>query len=203
MFRCKYGGCILMNLTCNGEPQCVDWSDEDPILCGLTVPPGSCHLPALSPYSHYNATNCPMCQPGAVVAQHHELNYSCEVGHKLQGSSSVYCHDSAWVPQLPTCIPANGEVVCPPVSSPRLSVTCESRWGNRRGWIPCDNPLPVGTIARYQCQQYYIPNGDEHQRNTFSECQKDGTWSTDILKCVPGRLKQECKEVFHFGKYNL
>lgn len=83
----------------------------------------------------------------------------------------------------------NGEVTCPPASSPHLSVTCESRWGNRRGWVPCDNPVPVGTIARYQCHQYYLPNGDEHQGNTFSECQKDGTWSTDILKCVPGRLK--------------
>jgi hypothetical protein len=105
MFRCKYGGCISTNLTCNGEPQCADWSDEDPDLCGLTIPPGNCYLPALSPYAHYVATDCPKCQPGAIVPQHQELNYSCEVGHKLQGSSSVYCHESAWVPQLPTCIP--------------------------------------------------------------------------------------------------
>ncbi|XP_069688228.1 clotting factor C-like [Periplaneta americana] len=88
-------------------------------------------------------------------------------------------------------IKASGDLTCPSITSPRLSVTCESRWGNRRGWVPCGNPVPVGTIARYKCRQYYKPDGEEHEDNTFSECQKDGKWSTDILQCVPecGKLE--------------
>ncbi|KAJ4426199.1 hypothetical protein ANN_27008 [Periplaneta americana] len=88
-------------------------------------------------------------------------------------------------------VPTSGDLTCPSITSPRLSVTCESRWGNRRGWVPCENPVPVGTIARYKCRQYYKPDGEEHEDNTFSECQKDGKWSTDILQCVPecGKLE--------------
>lgn len=32
-FRCNYGGCILDQLTCNGESDCLDGSDENKYLC--------------------------------------------------------------------------------------------------------------------------------------------------------------------------
>lgn len=76
MCRCKYGGCISISLICNAELQCADWSDEDPQLCGLTITPWNCYLPALSPYAHYAVTDCPGYQPGAIVAEYQKLKYS-------------------------------------------------------------------------------------------------------------------------------
>ncbi|XP_066998504.2 modular serine protease [Anabrus simplex] len=192
MFRCHYGGCIARNLTCTETAECVDWSDEDPELCGKPHPSTSCRLPALTPHARYEATRCINCKPGAVVAEYEELTFTCDVGHKLQGVDTVYCHKGAWVPRLPTCSPAKDDVTCSPITSKRIIATCESLYGNHRGWVPCDNPVPVGTVARYQCRQYYEPN-EEHMDNTESICTRDGTWSQPILECKPecGRAGQE------------
>nr|CAD7396743.1 unnamed protein product [Timema cristinae] len=185
MFRCHYGGCINSNLTCNNEPDCSDWSDETPDMCGQNENGGGCSLPAPSAHARYVASNCPSCRPGAMVTQYQVLNYSCEAGHTLQGSVSVYCHNSVWVPRLPTCGPVSGAVTCPAIVSPRLTISCESHWGNRKGWLPCDSPLPVGTVARYQCRRYYQPDGSEHEDNTEAECLRSGHWSRELLRCKP------------------
>nr|CAD7398146.1 unnamed protein product [Timema poppensis] len=185
MFRCHYGGCINSNLTCNDEPDCSDWSDETPDMCGQNENGGGCSLPAPSAHARYVASNCPSCRPGAMVTQYQVLNYSCEAGHTLQGSASVYCHNSVWVPRLPTCGPVSGAVTCPAIVSPRLTVSCESHSGNRKGWLPCDSPVPVGTVVRYQCRRYYQPDGSEHEDNTEAECLRSGHWSRELLRCKP------------------
>lgn len=77
-------------------------------------------------------------------------------------------------------------VTCPPITSSRLSVKCRHHTGNPRGLMPCNKPVPVGTVAEYECKEYYVPINNEEINNTKSVCQIDGTWSRKILKCIPG-----------------
>ena len=45
-WRCGSGECVASYDTCNGIPQCVDASDEDPAQCPVTStlqPPGHVH----------------------------------------------------------------------------------------------------------------------------------------------------------------
>lgn len=58
--------------------------------------------------------------------------------------------------------------------------------GNVKGLISCDKPIPVGTLANYECKEFYEPSNENDVNNTKAICQVDGTWSRNILKCEPG-----------------
>lgn len=59
--------------------------------------------------------------------------------------------------------------------------------GRVESWqrVPCNHPVPTGTIATYSCREFYEPAGAKHQHNDMSRCQRDGTWSRDLLRCKP------------------
>lgn len=80
----------------------------------------------------------------------------------------------------------NENISCPPIISSRITVKCKSKLDGQKGWVPCDKPLPIGTVAQYECKPYYQPINAQHANNSFSVCQPDGTWSREHLKCEPG-----------------
>lgn len=71
---------------------------------------------------------------------------------------------------------------CPAVDISRIEATCFSSYGT----VPCDNPVPLGTKISYKCKKYFKPFNEIHNNNDFSECQFNGKWSREPLKCRPG-----------------
>lgn len=81
------------------------------------------------------------------------------------------------------CEPTN----CSPIKSHRLNVTCML---DNQVMSCCDDIKP-GTIAEYSCNEDYEPESYIHKFNRRAVCQKNGKWSSEILKCKPkcGYLK--------------
>ncbi|EZA58008.1 hypothetical protein DMN91_006570 [Ooceraea biroi] len=183
-FRCAYGGCIRPELKCNYQLNCYDWSDEDESLCGITLPEGACRLPAAKVDTHYSVSGCLGCRPGEVVPELTRLDYTCDFGSSLQGSSRIYCQSNQWLPSVPTCTLGNQsqEITCPPITGAYGAIKrCEAMWGPHKGWLSCDRALPVGTRVFLECLDFY-----ERQKGSSSiMCLHDGTWNQIPLSCTP------------------
>lgn len=165
-YPCSSGECIPNIKICDGITDCKDRSDEKDALCqDISCPEHAFH-----------------CQIGGCI----QMENLCD-GFKdcLDGSdeTEVVCK------QL-KCKEKNCYTVfCPPITSTRLTVTCNEldASGNVKGLISCDRPIPVGTIANYQCKEYYVPSNKDDLNNTKAICQVDGIWSRNVLKCEPGK----------------
>lgn len=69
---------------------------------------------------------------------------------------------------------------CPSITASRLNVSCQLNGTE----IPCKDIKP-GTIAKYSCREFHQPTTNFHKFNDEAECQANGKWSTEILKCEP------------------
>lgn len=73
---------------------------------------------------------------------------------------------------------------CPPIpSSQRLTVSCVNP--DTKFHVPCTEPVPVGTIVRFECPQYYHTTGLPEDR--ISVCNETEQWDKKPLNCEPGR----------------
>ncbi|KAL6260239.1 hypothetical protein P5V15_007772 [Pogonomyrmex californicus] len=149
-FRCAYGGCIRSELKCNSRLNCHDWSDENESLCGVMLPEGACRLPPAKPGTHYSVSGCSRCRPGEIVPELTRLDYTCDVEGSLQGSDKIYCQNNQWFPSIPSCTFENETkaITCPAPSEARDAIRqCEAMWGPHKGWLSCDQALPVALIV--------------------------------------------------------
>lgn len=70
---------------------------------------------------------------------------------------------------------------CLPIKSHRLIASCSY---NSQSVLCADNILQPGTVAKYTCKKFYEPQRNEQRNNTEASCQKNGKWSSEILKCT-------------------
>jgi hypothetical protein len=76
---------------------------------------------------------------------------------------------------------------CPPIKSKRLIVSCTHNGQN----VSCgDDKILPETLAKYSCKKFYKPS---NAYNSDAMCQKNGKWSSEILKCEAecGYLKDD------------
>lgn len=144
---------------------------------------GLCSVPAICPLDAFRCTYGG-CVPAAVQCDGFAdcLDASDE--------STVLCLAA-------NCAGCREAIRCPAIDVRRLDATCEVRLaqgqGDRSGghraenWqrVPCERPVPAGTVATYSCSEFFEPAGRKHQHNDMSRCQRDGTWSRDPLRCRP------------------
>lgn len=102
-FRCSYGACIDVTLTCNKQQNCLDWSDEDGALCGPELLNKACRLPPARPGTFYETSTCESCRPGRVVDEATRLDFHCHEGWNLVGWNKSFCQNGRWQPAIPNC----------------------------------------------------------------------------------------------------
>lgn len=68
---------------------------------------------------------------------------------------------------------------CPPVSSHRIIVSCT----HNSKIVSCFDKIQPETVAKYSCKKFYQPQRGMHKLNSEAICQKNGKWSSEILKC--------------------
>ncbi|KAL2726982.1 modular serine protease-like isoform X1 [Vespula squamosa] len=183
-YRCFYGACIPIEFICNLRPDCYDWSDEDEVLCGTILPESACRLPGPKIGTHYKTRGCSRCRPGEVVPEFTRLDYTCDADGWLEGSNSIYCQNNRWLPSIPICSNNNDmlRITCPPILETNGAIKrCESKWGPRKGWISCENSVPIGTNAFIECPMFY----ERQAGSPRIVCLHDGTWSQAPLSCIP------------------
>ncbi|XP_078342997.1 P-selectin-like [Oculina patagonica] len=100
-----------------------------------------------------------------------ECDFSCTIGHRLNGSSAVTCvapgnqHPGIWDNTIPTC-----EVItCPALPAPSN--------GTRLG-CPGNATMYYNTSCQFSCNNGYIGSGSQVRR-----CQHNGTWSGQDFTC--------------------
>jgi secreted trypsin-like serine protease len=78
--------------------------------------------------------------------------------------------------------------MCPPIKSHRLNLTCTR---NNQS-VSCQDDIKPGTIVKYFCKEHYKVANLNDKYNNEAICQKNGAWSSEILKCEPkcGYLKE-------------
>ncbi|XP_078343354.1 P-selectin-like [Oculina patagonica] len=98
-------------------------------------------------------------------------NFSCAIGHRLNGSSAVVClapgnqHPGVWNDTTPTC-----EVItCPALFAPSN--------GTRLG-CSGNAAMNYDTTCQFSCNNGYIGSGSQVRR-----CQHSGTWSGQDFTC--------------------
>lgn len=65
--------------------------------------------------------------------------------------------------------------------------------------MPCDIPMPVGTVMKYRCKDFYRPVGNKGRDNGQMTCQADGTWNREHLQCEPG-TKNNTSSYYYFPR---
>ncbi|KAL9960534.1 hypothetical protein ACROYT_G034006 [Oculina patagonica] len=100
-----------------------------------------------------------------------KCNFSCTIGHRLNGSSSVTCvapgnqHPGVWNNTIPTC----EAITCPALPA--------SSNGTRLG-CPGNATMYYNTTCQFSCNNGYIGSGSQARR-----CQHNGTWSGKDFTC--------------------
>lgn len=75
----------------------------------------------------------------------------------------------------------NSPFNCPAIKSHRLNASCSY---NGQSVLCTDKILQPGTTATYSCKNFYEPHRlIQHRSNSEATCQKNGKWSSEILKC--------------------
>ncbi|KAL9960492.1 hypothetical protein ACROYT_G033960 [Oculina patagonica] len=100
-----------------------------------------------------------------------ECNFSCAIGYRLNGSSTVTCvapgnqHPGMWNNTIPTC-----EVItCPALPAPSN--------GTKLG-CPVNATIYYDTVCQFSCNNGYIGSGSQVRR-----CQHNGAWSGQDFTC--------------------
>lgn len=76
-------------------------------------------------------------------------------------------------------------IACKGVESKGVRTTCTLE---KQGHIFCNGSVPVGTVARMECENYYSAVNSKFGNNVnVFQCQPDGNWNGQVLKCKPGR----------------
>lgn len=70
------------------------------------------------------------------------------------------------------------EILCPALLQIRNGIVSCHHNGSR---IPCHENVPVGTVAYFECDEYYVPKPTQ-----IIECLINGTWAAPLSSCVPG-----------------
>lgn len=144
-------------MICNEEKDCVDNSDET-VLC----------YPQLCPKHSFR------CSYGKCI----DKKTICDnFNDCIDGSdeTDLLCKSLS-------CLGVDCDLYCPSITSNRLITTCE--YDQKE--VPCDTAgIKPNTISKYSCKEFYKPSNALNQYNNESICQKDGQWSTNILKCDP------------------
>ncbi|XP_078343227.1 uncharacterized protein LOC144628967 isoform X2 [Oculina patagonica] len=101
-----------------------------------------------------------------------ECNFSCMIGHRLNGSSAITCvahgnqHPGVWNNTIPTC-----EVItCPALPKPSN--------GTRFG-CSGNEAMNYATECRFSCNNGYTGSG-----SAVRTCEHDGTWSGNDFTCL-------------------
>lgn len=162
-FYCSSNGkCIDSSLICNNEKDCPLGEDEN--FC----------IPQICPKNTFR------CSYGRCIDE----TLLCDnFNDCLNGDdeSEVLCKNI-------NCFGVDCEdISCAPIKSHRLNITCM----HDNKIISCNEKMMPGTIVKYSCKDQYEPESSIHKFNSQTICQKNGKWSSDILKCTPkcGYLK--------------
>ncbi|KAF5300807.1 hypothetical protein FQR65_LT09110 [Abscondita terminalis] len=198
-FRCYYGACVNKSVRCDGNYQCADKSDESN--CGhpsCSLSEFQCSslecIPQEKLCNGYDDCldrsdeNSDICEEVIITCP--ENTHHCKYGGciKLEALCNGFndCLDGSDESEL-VCKNLkskrhNLQTFCPPLNLQRSINKCELK---EFGWIPCESPLPVGTIVQSECKQYYRPINNDERIDYYTRCQSDGTWSRQPLKCEP------------------
>lgn len=154
--------CIDASLTCNNQLDCPNGEDET--ICEAQLCP----------------KNTFRCSSGRCID---EKSLCDSFNDCINGDdeSDVLC-------KAINCYGPDCETVnCSPIKSNRINVSCT--YNNKAA--SCEHDIKPGTVAKYFCKEYYQPNTNIHKFNNEAICQKNGEWSSEILKCTPkcGYLK--------------
>lgn len=164
-FYCSSNGkCIDSDLICNNQRDCAYGEDES--IC----------IPQICPDNTFR------CSHGRCIDE----KLICDnFNDCLNGDdeSDLLC-------KAINCFGPDCDIInCSPIISNRLNVTC--MYDNRIISCNDNNNIKPGTIAKYSCNDQYEPANSIHKFNSRAICQKNGKWSSEILKCTPkcGYLK--------------
>lgn len=211
-----YGACISSDLKCNGVRNCVDGSDENPMLCknSTTVepdtsfgfskepPPGvslianstTCIVPP-PPKNGYRKLYKPNCCNSSTNSQ--SCNY-CDVpsGTRLKpGEYLVYeCqrgyelkgHNQVFCSR-------DGQLLNIPVCT---ETRCESLESNLRSAtcqfqgnsVPCQSSVLPNTEARLKCRLGHRRDTTLQFTSEITRCNKNGQWDPPPMECLPGSI---------------
>ena len=67
------------------------------------------------------------------------------------------------------------------MDAPGSRKRCEVLWGERQGWIPCNDSIPIGTRVTLECPEFY----ERETGATHTTCLHNGNWSQVPLRCHP------------------
>lgn len=91
------------------------------------------------------------------------IQYICQDGYHLQGSSILKCVSSQWQPTPPNCLP----------------ITCTDPQTMFNGQIEsASNEYPIDSIVTFNCPSNLTLRGSR-----ISKCQINGSWFPKIPKC--------------------
>lgn len=121
-----------------------------------------------------------------------QLIYNCKSGYKINGTKDVFCGLRGKWSAIPRCV----EIKCPALSSASTEAKCTLE----SGWLSCDNPVPIKTIAELSCRNSYVPDSTDLTRRDTVKCNNKGEWEPSPIKCVSGKcVKTEFLLTIHFG----
>ncbi|KAG5681569.1 hypothetical protein PVAND_010988 [Polypedilum vanderplanki] len=205
-FKCHYGGCVDRGKFCNKIHDCLDGSDE--FNCGRSNK--SCESTEFYCTSDEtcidvtlicnNYRDCPngedenVCQSQLCPKNSFRCSHGRCIDEKLLCDNFNDCitgddeSDLLCNAQVNDCYECNN-INCPPINSNRLDII-SCIYENET--VSCeDNEIKPGTIVNYACKIHYEPINNIHKFNYQTTCQRNGQWSSEILKCTPkcGYLK--------------
>lgn len=163
------GACIDASLICNTQRDCPNGEDE-----------AICHL-QLCPQNSFR------CSHGRCIDK---LQLCDNFNDCINGDD-----ESDFVCKAENCFsPDCDTITCPPIKSHRIQVKCFDDNNNNNNTVSCVNDIDKilpGTMAQYYCEEQFEPINVIHKFNNRATCQRNGKWSSEILKCTPkcGYLK--------------
>lgn len=193
-FRCYNGGCINKEGRCNKTKECPDGSDEN--YCNFR---NICkkEFQCLADNKCINESRIcngvKDCVDGSDETKTLCRSYPCP-NYTFRCKYGGCIHQNLVCDGTKDCIDGSDEedsfcekssskiVSCKGIYSNRLETVCES---DKSGHVPCNKSVPIGTIAKMSCKQYYLPTNNQNN-NLEIRCQTNGEWSGNVLKCEAG-----------------